>query len=70
MADLMHRSDRGVQYRSVVYTNRLDKIWCGNIGRILKGDSYNKTLAEALEGSLYKAELINHAGHPGGIWPR
>ncbi len=60
--DLVHHSDRGVQYLSVRYTQRLaDQGAVASVGS--KGDSYDNALAEAVNG-LYKAELIG----PRGPW--
>ena len=60
--DLVHHSDRGVQYLSVRYTQRLaDEGAVASVGS--KGDSYDNALAEAVNG-LYKAELIG----PRGPW--
>jgi putative transposase len=60
--DLVHHSDRGGQYLSVRYTQRLaDEGAVASVGS--KGDSYDNALAEAVN-SLYKAELIG----PRGPW--
>ena len=60
--DLVHHSDRGVQYLSVRYTQRLaDEGAVASVGS--KGDSYDNALAEAVN-ALYKAELIG----PRGPW--
>jgi putative transposase len=60
--DLVHHSDRGVQYLSIRYTERLAEAGAtGSVGS--KGDSYDNALAETVNG-LYKAELIN----PHGPW--
>jgi putative transposase len=60
--DLVHHSDRGVQYLSVRYTQRLqDEGAVTSVGS--RGDSYDNALAEAVNG-LYKAELIG----PRGPW--
>jgi putative transposase len=60
--ELVHHSDRGVQYLSVRYTQRLaDQGAVTSVGS--KGDSYDNALAEAVNG-LYKAELIR----PRGPW--
>ena len=57
---LVHHSDRGVQYLSVRYTQRLaDEGAVTSVGS--KGDSYDNALAEAVNG-LYKAELIGQRG--------
>jgi putative transposase len=60
--ELVHHSDRGGQYLSVRYTQRLaDQGAVASVGS--KGDSYDNALAEAVNG-LYKAELIG----PRGPW--
>jgi putative transposase len=57
---LIHHSDRGVQYTSIRYTQRLEDIGAvRSVGS--KGDSYDNAAAEAVN-SLYKKELINHEG--------
>ena len=58
--ELVHHSDRGVQYTSICYTQRLDDIGAvRSVGS--KGDSYDNAAAEAVN-SLYKKELINLEG--------
>jgi putative transposase len=58
--DLVHHSDRGVQYTSIRYAERLGEINAvRSVGR--KGDSYDNAAAEALN-SLYKKELIERDG--------
>jgi putative transposase len=58
--DLVHHSDRGVQYTSIRYTQRLEDIGAvRSVGS--KGDSYDNAAAEAVN-SLYKKELINREG--------
>jgi putative transposase len=58
--DLVHHSDRGVQYTSIRYTQRLEDIGAvRSVGS--KGDSYDNAAAEAVN-SLYKKELINCEG--------
>jgi putative transposase len=58
--ELVHHSDRGVQYTSICYTQRLEDIGAvRSVGS--KGDSYDNAAAEAVN-SLYKKELINHEG--------
>jgi putative transposase len=58
--DLIHHSDRGVQYLAVRYTERLAE--AGVVASVgSRGDSYDNALAESFNG-LYKAELIRHAG--------
>lgn len=57
---LIHHSDRGVQYTSICYTDRLDELGAArSVGS--KGDSYDNAAAEALN-SLYKRELIDLRG--------
>lgn len=57
---LVHHSDRGVQYLSIRYTERLAEAEAvGSVGS--RGDSYDNALAESVNG-LYKAELINRQG--------
>ena len=57
---LVHHSDRGVQYLSIRYTERLAEAEAVNsVGS--KGDSYDNALAESVN-SLYKGELINRRG--------
>lgn len=59
-SDLVHHSDRGVQYTSVAYTQRLADIGAvRSVGK--KGDSYDNAAAESVN-SLYKKELINIEG--------
>ena len=56
LPDLIHHSDRGVQYLAIKYTERLAEAGVVNsVGS--KGDSYDNALAETVNG-LYKAELI------------
>ncbi len=58
--ELVHHSDRGVQYTSICYTQRLEDIGAvRSVGS--KGDSYDNAAAEAVN-SLYKKELINREG--------
>lgn len=60
LPDLVHHSDRGVQYLSIRYTERLaEAAAVSSVGS--KGDSYDNALAESVIG-LYKAELINRQG--------
>lgn len=59
---LVHHSDRGVQYLSVRYSDRLsDNDIVASVGS--KGDSYDNALCESFNG-LYKWELI----YPKGPW--
>jgi len=54
---LVHHSDRGVQYVSIRYTERLAEAGIEpSVGSV--GDSYDNALAETING-LYKAELIH-----------
>jgi putative transposase len=56
--DLIHHSDRGVQYRAVRYTERLeDAEIVASVGS--KGDSYDNAAAEAFN-STFKSELIRN----------
>lgn len=60
LADLVHHSDRGVQYLSIRYTERLAEADAvSSVGS--RGDSYDNALAETVNG-LYKAELIARNG--------
>jgi len=53
---LVHHSDRGVQYVSIKYTERLAEAGLvPSVGSV--GDSYDNALAETING-LYKAEVI------------
>ncbi|CAG4923690.1 unnamed protein product [Acidithrix sp. C25] len=57
---LVHHSDRGVQYLSVRYSQRLIDVGItASVGS--KGDSYDNALAETTNG-IYKAELVNPHG--------
>jgi putative transposase len=57
---LVHHSDRGGQYTSISYTNRLSEMGAArSVGS--KGDSYDNAAAESLN-SLYKRELIDRLG--------
>jgi len=59
---LIHHSDRGTQYLSIRYTERLAQAGIEpSVGSV--GDSYDNALAETING-LYKAELI----WPNGPW--
>lgn len=62
LSALIHHSDRGVQYLSVRYSDRLaDNDIVASVGS--KGDSYDNALVESFNG-LYKWELI----YPKGPW--
>ena len=57
---LIHHSDRGSQYVSIKYTDRLAVAGIEpSVGSV--GDSYDNALAETING-LYKAELIHRRG--------
>jgi len=57
---LIHHSDRGVQYTSIRYSDRLGEIGAArSVGS--KGDSYDNAAAESVN-SLYKKELIEREG--------
>jgi putative transposase len=59
-AGLVHHSDRGSQYVSIKYTERLAEAGIEpSVGSV--GDSYDNALAETING-LYKAELIHRRG--------
>jgi transposase InsO family protein len=59
---LVHHSDRGVQYLSIRYTERLAESGIEpSVGSI--GDSYDNALAETVNG-LFKTEII----YPNGPW--
>jgi putative transposase len=60
LTQLVHHSDRGVQYLSIRYTERLGEAGIANsVGS--RGDSYDNALAESFNG-LYKTELIRNKG--------
>ena len=60
LSGLVHHSDRGVQYLSIRYTERLaDAGVVNSVGS--KGDSYDNALAESVNG-LYKTEVIRQRG--------
>ena len=57
---LIHHSDRGSQYLSIRYTERLAEAGIEpSVGSV--GDSYDNALAETING-LYKAEIIHRRG--------
>jgi len=59
---VIHHSDRGSQYLSICYTERLSEAgFEASVGSV--GDSYDNALAESING-LYKAEVI----HKNGPW--
>jgi putative transposase len=62
---LVHHSDRGSQYLSIRYTERLAEAGIqGSVGTV--GDSYDNALAESVNG-LYKTELIRKDGPWSGV---
>ena len=57
---LVHHSDHGSNYMSMVYTNRVAELGAiPSTGTV--GDSYDNSMAEAVN-ALYKAELIRRQG--------
>ena len=57
---LVHHSDRGSQYLSITYTERLAEAGIEpSVGSV--GDSYDNALAESIN-ALYKAEVIHRRG--------
>lgn len=59
-ARLVHHSDRGSQYLSIKYTERLAEAGIEpSVGSV--GDSYDNALAETING-LFKAEVIHRRG--------
>ena len=59
-ANLIHHSDRGVQYVSIKYTERLAEAGIEpSVGSV--GDSYDNALAETVIG-LFKTEVIHRRG--------
>jgi putative transposase len=60
LSGLVHHSDRGVQYLSIRYTERLEEAGIEtSVGS--RGDAYDNALAESVIG-LFKAEVIRHEG--------
>ena len=58
--DLIHHSDRGSQYLSIRYSERLAEAGItASVGSV--GDSYDNALAETING-LYKTEVIRKSG--------
>jgi putative transposase len=65
VSGLVHHSDRGVQYLSIRYADRLAaNAIVASVGS--KGDSYDNALAESFNG-LYKWELIYRQGPWAGL---
>jgi len=57
---LVHHSDRGSQYLSIKYTERLEEAKIApSVGSV--GDSYDNAMAETING-LFKAEVIHRRG--------
>lgn len=58
--ELIHHSDRGTQYLSIRYSDRLTEAGItASVGSV--GDSYDNALAESING-LYKTEVIRKRG--------
>ena len=56
--DVIHHSDRGVQYLSIHYTNKVaESNVIASVGTT--GDSYDNALAETVNG-IYKSEVIKY----------
>lgn len=65
LQDLVHHSDRGVQYLSIRYTERVAE--AGAVTSVgSRGDSYDNALAESIIG-LYKTEVIRNLGRWRGL---
>ena len=65
LQELIHHSDRGVQYVAVRYGERLAEVdVVASVGSV--GDSYDNAMAEAFN-SLFKAELVRNRGPWRGI---
>jgi transposase InsO family protein len=65
LQDLVHHSDRGVQYLSIRYTERIAE--AGAVTSVgSRGDSYDNALAESIIG-LYKTEVIRNLGRWRGL---
>jgi len=57
---LIHHSDRGVQYLSIRYTERLAEAGIeGSVGSV--GDSYDNAMAESVIG-LFRTEIVRRLG--------
>jgi putative transposase len=60
LKDVVHHTDRGSQYTSIRFTERLAEAGIQpSVGAV--GSSYDNALAETING-LYKTELIKHRG--------
>jgi transposase InsO family protein len=67
LAGLIHHSDRGTQYLSIRYTDRLAE--AGAVSSVgSRGASYDNALAESIIG-LYKTEVIRARGPWRGLDP-
>ena len=65
LSELIHHSDRGVQYVAIRYSERLGEVDAvASVGSV--GDSYDNAMAEAFN-SLFKAELVRNRGPWRGI---
>jgi putative transposase len=65
VAGLVHHSDAGSQYTSIVYSSRLTDVGAlASIGTV--GDSYDNAMAESAIG-LYKTECVRHEGPWRGV---
>ncbi len=63
--DVIHHSDRGSQYLSIHYTERLMEAgFNASVGSV--GDSYDNAMAESIN-ALYKAEVIHKEGPWRGV---
>jgi putative transposase len=61
----VHHSDRGVQYLSIRYTERV--VGAGGVSSVgSRGDSYDNALVESVIG-LYKTELVRNKGPLRGL---
>ena len=64
--ELIHHSDRGSQYVSVAYTDRLNDAGAKpSVGT--DGDSYDNALKETING-LYKTELLPTSSYGEAFW--
>jgi len=60
LSNLVHHSDRGIQFLSIRYTDRLQETGVSiSVGS--KGDAYDNALAETING-LYKTEVVSKRG--------
>jgi len=61
LSNLVHHSDRGVQFLSIRYSERRNDVAIVSSFRS-QGDSHDNALAESFSG-LYKTELIHRKSH-------